>query len=74
LLVLLFFRNREALLAVFIARLFVDIIDTTMIGVSGALTLQNFLIQLLYLVPMSLIIYYLVKHEYGKSKHEIIDN
>jgi len=55
------FRTRETLLAILIGRLFIDIFDTSTIAAAGLLDVTRGLTQLLYLIPVSLIIYYLIK-------------
>ncbi len=63
LIVLLKHRTKEALLAIYISRFVLDILDTSVIALTGMMDLARILEQALFLVPVPFVIHYLVKSE-----------
>ena len=63
LLALMKYRTKEVFLTIYIARLILDIADTLAIGAVGMMGIDRLLEQLLFLVPVPIIIYYLTKVE-----------
>lgn len=57
LLVLFKFRTKEALLAIYISRFVLDILDTIVITQAGMLDIARILEQAIFLVPVPIIIY-----------------
>lgn len=61
LLALFKFRTKEVFLTIYISRFILDILDTTAIGVVGMMGFDRILEQALFLIPVPIIIYYLLK-------------
>jgi|APSaa5957512622_1039677.scaffolds.fasta_scaffold255678_1 hypothetical protein len=65
---LFYYRTRETLLTIYISRLILDIMDTTVMTIAGQMDLARVLEQALFLVPIPIIIYYLAKTNPNKSE------
>lgn len=57
------FRTKEALLTIYISRLALDILDTGVMFSMGMLGLSEILQQVVFLIPVSIVIYHLLKHK-----------